>query len=123
MNHSARLPWPPQVLSPNARPDRRTHAASAKKYRRDCAYACMAAKLAVPAGDGALILYMDFYPPRGSEKRPYDDDGLVARFKAGRDGVADALGINDREFVARARLWTNGDDQACVYVTLSREPK
>ena len=38
---------------------------------------------------------MTFIPP---DKRSYDRDNLVARMKAGIDGLADALRINDKRF-------------------------
>ena len=38
---------------------------------------------------------MTFIPP---DKRSYDRDNLVARMKSGIDGLADALGINDKRF-------------------------
>lgn len=40
---------------------------------------------------------MDFYPP---DKRRRDDDGLLSSMKAARDGIADALGIDDHRFVS-----------------------
>ena len=42
-----------------------------------------------------LVLEMTFIPP---DKRSYDRDNLVARMKAGIDGLADALRINDKRF-------------------------
>ena len=38
---------------------------------------------------------MTFIPP---DRRSYDRDNLVARMKAGIDGLADALSINDKRF-------------------------
>lgn len=40
-------------------------------------------------------LWVDFYPP---DRRHRDDDNLIASFKAGRDGIALALGIDDKRF-------------------------
>jgi crossover junction endodeoxyribonuclease RusA len=45
--------------------------------------------------EGTLALWLDFYPP---DRRARDDDNIIAAFKAGRDGMAEALGINDRRF-------------------------
>ena len=42
-----------------------------------------------------LVLEMTFIPP---DRRSYDRDNLVARMKAGIDGLADALKINDKRF-------------------------
>jgi crossover junction endodeoxyribonuclease RusA len=48
------------------------------------------AKLSMPAPRAMLIL--TFCPP---DRRRRDDDNLVAAFKSGRDGLAEALGIDD----------------------------
>jgi crossover junction endodeoxyribonuclease RusA len=44
---------------------------------------------------------MDFYPP---DHRRRDDDGLIASMKSARDGIADALKIDDRRFITRAEV-------------------
>lgn len=38
---------------------------------------------------------MTFYPP---DRRYRDDDNMISAFKHGRDGVALALGVDDRRF-------------------------
>ena len=45
-----------------------------------------------------IALWLAFYPP---DRRARDDDNMVASFKAGRDGIALALGIDDKRFVMR----------------------
>ncbi len=87
------LPWPPAELSPNARKHWRALAPIRAKYRQDCHYAALAAK---PGRlSGRHHLRADFIPPNA---RHLDRDNLLARIKNGLDGMADALGINDREF-------------------------
>lgn len=93
------LPWPPKTLSPNARVHWRTHAKAKKDYREACAWACKAAKLTAPEDGGYIHLWIDCYPP---DKRRRDDDNIIAAFKAGRDGIADALGIDDTRFICHA---------------------
>lgn len=46
-------------------------------------------------GDGELALTMEFHPPQA---RKYDRDNLIARMKAGLDGMCDALAIDDARF-------------------------
>ena len=46
--------------------------------------------------DGKIPLTITFYPP---DKRHRDADNMVASIKAGLDGVADALKVNDRRFL------------------------
>lgn len=94
------LPWPPSELSPNSRKHWRTKAKVAREYRRACYYAAKEARLSLPAGE-RIHLWLDFYPPNRIRR---DDDNLLAAFKAGRDGLADALGIDDRRFVSHPML-------------------
>ena len=85
------LPWPPKELTPNFK--RRKHWSAyqpaAKRYRADCYWLTKAEKAR------GVILSVTFYPP---DRRKRDDDGMIGSFKAGRDGVADALGCDDHHF-------------------------
>lgn len=93
------LPWPAKELSPNSRAHWRARAKATEKARLD-AY-CVATvamyeqDFRIP--DGRLHLWIDFYPPT---RRMPDDDNMLARMKPARDGIADALGIDDRRFVS-----------------------
>lgn len=92
------LPWPAAALSPNARGHwakrhRAAQAASTEAYYAAIAYGWRQAEL--PA-EGVLHLSIDFYPARACSIP--DDDNMLGRFKAYRDGLAEALGINDRRF-------------------------
>lgn len=90
-------PWPPKQLTPNAK--RRTHwrvyQPIAKRYRADCAVLTKASRIRIAAGDVPVLMSITFYPP---DRRHRDDDGMIGAFKAGRDGIADACGIDDRHF-------------------------
>ena len=66
-------------------------------YRTACWVATREQRVVVP--EGPLALTLCFCPPT---KRRYDRDNLVARMKAGLDGVAEALGIDDQLFVVLA---------------------
>lgn len=89
------LPWPPTTLSPNARPHFMALAKAKKAYRKACGWQSVAAigRTVVPAGP--LAVHLTFIPP---DRRSYDEDNLVARMKAGLDGLADALRVDDRDF-------------------------
>ena len=90
------LPWPPKELSPNARLHWAKKSKAAKSYKRVCwALAVQAgAKTGIP-WDGDIHLWIDFYPP---DRRHRDDDNMISAFKSGRDGLAQALGVNDKRF-------------------------
>lgn len=99
------LPWPPKELSPNARVHWGKRSKAAKAYRNECSWRVRGYQLdiAIKTGrhvefpsDGKLHLFLDFYPP---DRRHRDDDNMIASFKSGRDGIADALGIDDKRFV------------------------
>ena len=96
------LPWPDSRLSPNAK--RRTHwrvyQPVAKLARSDAhALTCCA----IPLGEkktlresgSSVPITVTFVPP---DRRRRDDDGMIGAFKHARDGIADALGIDDRLF-------------------------
>ena len=91
------LPWPDRNLHPNARPHWAVKARAAKNARHQAYMLALAAgwrKMELPA-TGRLRLFLDFYP---RSRRRMDDDGLMASFKAFRDGIADLLGIDDSRF-------------------------
>ncbi len=94
------LPWPDKGLSPNAR----LHWAPLANLKAEARkMAAWAAKAAIPykdrkwiaGGDGKIPIKVTFYPP---DNRRRDDDNMVASFKAYRDGIADAFGVDDRRF-------------------------
>lgn len=89
-----RLPWPPSELSPNSRLHWSALARAKKRYRQACWATTLEAKAAV-AHCGKLRLELIFHKPT---RREMDRDNLLARMKAGLDGVADALKVNDRRF-------------------------
>lgn len=93
------LPWPPQALSPNARPHWAAKSKAAKAYRMQCFLFAKKAGLGAPAG--RILLQLEFLPPTARRR---DDDNLLASFKAGRDGLADALGIDDSLFVSQVQI-------------------
>ena len=91
------LSWPPRVLHPNARPHWAVKAKAVKAYRQAAGWAAKASGDRVK-GDGAVELYIVFYPPN---KRKHDLDGCLSAMKAGIDGIADALGVDDSRFTLR----------------------
>ncbi|HYG07332.1 MAG TPA: hypothetical protein VD865_13135 [Stenotrophomonas sp.] len=96
------LPWPERLLHPNSRPHWRPKATATKSARETAQVLAMAAGWkAAQLPEGRLHLWIDFYPP---DRRRRDDDGLLASFKAARDGLAQALGIDDSRFVSHPML-------------------
>lgn len=91
------LPWPSRDLHPNARVHWGRRSRAAKKARRD------AHLIAKSAGwnhaewpEGRLHVWIDGYP---KDRRRRDADGLLSSLKPVLDGIADAMGVDDRRFV------------------------
>lgn len=109
------FPWPDRALSPNSRGHWSKRSKAAKRYRHACRYYALqaiqaggwdvAALRQVVERGGQIHLFIDFYPP---DRRARDDDNVNAAFKAGRDGLADALGIDDHQF--RTHPWLKRDE-------------
>lgn len=108
------LPWPSKDLSPNARVHWSKRSKAAKSYRMQCFLFAKKAGLVAPAG--RILLALEFLPPNARRR---DDDNLLAAFKAGRDGLAQALGIDDSRFVSQVRLSDTVRPGGAVLVTLS----
>ena len=86
------LPWPPHQLNPNKRLHWAVKRKFTKGYRAACFFAAVdAGAWNVETGE-RLPVKITFQPP---DRRKRDRDNMIAAFKAGQDGLADALGIDD----------------------------
>jgi crossover junction endodeoxyribonuclease RusA len=93
------LPWPPSGLNPNNAKGSHwgKRAKLAKRYKRDCGWACVAARVRKLGYDRA-VLAITFHPPDGARR---DIDNMLAAIKAGLDAVSTAIGIDDSRFDLR----------------------
>lgn len=117
------LPWPHKDLSPNGRvhwsakaraaANARSLAATMARYR---AQHSGWPGIELPAGK--LHLHVTFHPPT---KRLPDDDNMLARFKPYRDGIADALGIDDKRFISHPLVSEEVRKGGQVVVRISEE--
>ena len=110
------LPWPHKELSPNARVFWAAKYARVKLYRSACYY--ITKQSGIKVKDEAIDLWITFNPP---DKRRRDLDNCIASIKSGLDGLADALGVDDRRF----RLHTHISDkiEGSVTVRIGKEEK
>lgn len=96
-----RLPWPPVQLSPNFRGHWAVVYPQKQVYRRAAKLRTQAAReyVATPIRpvDG-VSMTVTAHP---SINRKRDQDNFIARLKAGFDGIADALKVNDCTFVQK----------------------
>ena len=113
------LPWPSAAMSPNARSHWRARQKAAKAARTLAWVETIKAGWVVPKGDRVHV-WIDFYPPT---KRLPDDDNMLARFKGYRDGIADALGVDDRVFVSHPYVKAEPRKGGEVRVRITGEPQ
>lgn len=118
MTSAVVLPWPPAELNPNKRLHWAVKRKHVKAYRDACCLLAREAGLSVD-WEGDVCLWVNFYPP---DRRRRDDDNLVAAFKAGRDGMADALGVDDKRFRVYPYLHESPVKGGKVSVTLTTMP-
>ena len=111
------LPWPPKQLNPNFRGHWAAKSKQAKAYRVACFTLALEAGLRGVDWEGDIHLWIDFYPP---DRRHRDDDNMISAFKSGRDGLADALGVNDKRF--RTHPYVNDQIGGMVKVRITQGP-
>lgn len=114
MTYQVILPWPPTVLSPNARAHWRRKASAIAAARSDAYYACREAGVPSLPWD-RMHVAIEFRAP---SRRPYDLDNALARCKGTLDGLADATGVDDSKWtysISRGDQATGGQ----VIVTVS----
>lgn len=92
------LPWPNKDLSPNGRVHWAKKAKASQQARSEAKVLALLAGWTIGrVPDGRLHLWITFHPP--TRMMP-DDDNMLSRFKPYRDGIADALGIDDKRFIS-----------------------
>lgn len=115
------LPWPSRDLHPNQRVHWSKRAKAAKAARAGAHALALEAgwrRMALP--EGRLHLWIDFYPP---DRRKRDDDGLLSSMKAARDGIADALRIDDNRFVSHPFVKDETRPGGAVVVRITGGPE
>lgn len=95
-----KLPWPPSELSPNSRIHWARKAKFAKGYKKSCWAMAKQAGLCVD-WEGPVHVWLTFVPP---DRRHRDQDNMIASVKYALDGLALALGIDDKRFVLHSSV-------------------
>jgi crossover junction endodeoxyribonuclease RusA len=111
-----KCPWPEPSLSPNSRTHWGIKARAAKSYRHTCATLAREQGVHLMSWpDGSIDVHLTFCAP---DKRKRDDDNFEAAFKSGRDGIADAMGVDDNRFKVTRSV---GDPVVggCVFVEIA----
>ncbi|MBL4767878.1 MAG: hypothetical protein JKY94_09210 [Rhodobacteraceae bacterium] len=92
--YTAKLPWPPNALSPNKRGNLFAYRRAAKRYKAACGWSLIewqVKRINAPR----LKIHITFYR---STKARHDMDNLIARFKHGQDAIAAQTGVDDAFF-------------------------
>lgn len=89
------LPWPTKELSANSRVHWGTLAKAKKAYRDACAWQAKAQGAHAMKAE-RLKIEVTFFPPNRNRR---DLDNCIASMKAGFDGLADVLGVDDSKWV------------------------
>lgn len=110
------LPWPPLELNPNKRIHWATKARATKSYRHTCWVLAKSAignqPIELKRVDGRIEVSIQFYPP---DHRHRDDDNMIGAFKSGRDGIAQALNVNDKLFLPNYQFPLNPKSGEIVF--------
>jgi crossover junction endodeoxyribonuclease RusA len=99
------LPWPPSVLSPNARPHFMVKAKAFKAYKVQCHMLLSQYREALK---GCTSYALEFRP---RSARRIDVDNCLSAFKAGLDSIAIVSGVDDSKFrltIAKGEPVTGG---------------
>jgi crossover junction endodeoxyribonuclease RusA len=98
------LPWPDKRLSPNSRVHWTVKAECTRRARADARLLCVNAINAGghPMFDGRQLSVAFTFCPKDNRRR--DLDNLISSTKAHRDGIADALGVDDSKFRLTAQM-------------------
>lgn len=92
---SITLPWPPASLSGHAKGHWRSKSSPTAKHREWARLATLDARVPTLPTAGDIAMHVTFYPP----DRRGDRVNYPNRLKPAWDGIAEALGVNDRRFV------------------------
>lgn len=109
--------WPASVLSPNSREHWAKRARVKKEQRLEWYALAMSERMRAPR-EGKIAVRLEFV---AGDRRPRDADNLLASCKAGLDGLADALGVNDSRFRITFDMAEPVKGGACVKVSVSPE--
>lgn len=115
--NSFTLPWPHKDLSPNGRPHHFAKARQVKAARALAHKEALAAK--IRRGDARRRVEVTFCP---KTKGPVpDQDNCIASFKAYQDGLADAMGCDDRELIVSHAIGHRFEGGQVIVTLLSDE--
>ena len=110
------LSWPAPQLSPNARVHHMVKHRYAKAAKTEAGWATKMDRPFNWGHDGPLAVQVTAYPPKNWSTG--DNDNLIARLKSHLDGIAEVLGVNDRQFEAPTVKWSDKTERGKVVIAI-----
>jgi crossover junction endodeoxyribonuclease RusA len=92
------LSYPDKALWPNGRPHWGTKRRAVQKAKDEAFWLAKTCKEPLVLGEGAIPVRIIVHPKKYGQ--PPDADNAVAAAKSAIDGIAAAIGINDRHFAS-----------------------
>jgi len=110
-----KLPWPDKILNPNSR----AHWAPKAKAKREARVTAswLTATKRWNLGKNPKLT-ITFHPP---DNRKRDIDNMLASLKSALDGVSDAIGIDDSEFIPTIIKGDPMPPDGCVTIEFEKE--
>ncbi len=109
------LSFPPAILNPNARPHWRSLSRAKRSYRMECFIEAKRQGIKKIEPRCPIAISLTFYPP---DRRARDQDNMLASMKSGLDGIADALGVDDRNFQLTYHVSPETENRVAVEISL-----
>jgi len=116
-SHSVTLSYPPMELHPNTKAHRMAKARVAANYKFACSTITRATIGKLPVA--VYAVYTEFW---FRENRSRDHDNLIASLKAGLDGVAEGIDVDDSMFrIQTPTIVVDPEGKREVVVTLTQQ--
>ncbi len=113
---SIELGWPAKELSPNARVHHMVKHRYAKAAKIEAGWATKIARPLNFGTDGPITVSVTAHPPKNWNGG--DRDNLVARLKSHFDGIAEVLGVNDRQFETPIVTWADKTERGKIVIEI-----
>lgn len=112
--------WPNPKLWPNSRVHHMKLHSVRKAVKREAYWAtCYVKPRGWKSDGGRFKLTIHAHPAMDRDR---DDDGLIGACKAQRDGIAEALGVDDKLFDVQPVVWGDKDPRGRVFFSVQAAP-
>lgn len=106
--------WPAKQLSPNNKVHHMVKHRFAKAAKTEAGWATKMVRPFHWGADGPFDIHVTAYPPKNWNTG--DNDNLIARLKHHFDGIAEVLGVNDKQFNAPTVKWADKTEHGKIVI-------